>query len=221
MRELVQSKPKVIISIVSIAIVLATFGAAKLAQSRSAVAHAQSSQQDGQHTQTAIAQPTISAQSASEQSNTPSAPKSDTSVYSPGATSSQSNPTVPTSSAPVGSQNSVSQQVGVVKGQTVYDASGNACGIGPTGICLMPFASRTIEVVDNNGNLVATVVSEMDGRFNLILTPGTYTLVPGPGGGVNPSAISVEVTVASGVTSEVTIDYWAIAMTNSFPIQGL
>lgn len=218
MRELVQSKPKVIISIITIAIVLATFGAAKFAQSRPAVAHAQSSQQEGQHTQTAIAQPTIATQSASEQSNTLSAPKSDSSVYPPRANSSQANPTVPTNIAPVGSQNSASQQVGVVKGQTVYDASGNACGIGPTGICLIPFASRTIEVVDSNGNLVATVVSEMDGRFNLILTPGTYTLVPGPGGGVNPSAISVEVTVASGVTSEVTIDYWAIAMTNALQL---
>lgn len=217
MRELVQSKPKVIISIVFIAIVLATLGAVKFVQSRSAVAHAQSSHQDTQHVQTAIAQSSTTPQSASEQS-APHTPKSDSSEHTLGATSSQPNPIVPTSNAPVGSQNSASQQMGVVKGQTVYDASGNACGIGPTGICVMPFASRTIEVVDNNGNLVATVVSAMDGRFNLILTPGTYTLVPGPGYGVNPSAKSIEVTVASGTTSEVTIDYWAIAMTNALQL---
>lgn len=221
MRELVHSKPIVIISIVTIAIVVAAFTAAKLVQSRSTVAHAQSSQQDLQIAQTLSTQASISSQSIPEQSNVSSSPKSDTSTHTSVATSSQTKPTVLANSAQASLQKSVLPQAGVVKGQTVYDSSGNACGIGPTGICVMPFASRTIEVVDTNGNLVATVVTEMDGRFNLILPPGTYTLVPGPGYGVNPSANSVEVTVASGATSEVTIDYWAIAMTNSFPVQGL
>ena len=86
---------------------------------------------------------------------------------------------------------------------------------------MMPFAGRTIELRDSLGNLSASLVSDSNGAFSCKLKPGTYTVIPGPGEGVNPTANSQQVTVTNGSSSEITLDYWAIAMTNSFPVQGL
>jgi hypothetical protein len=82
----------------------------------------------------------------------------------------------------------------------------------------MPFPGRTVDVWDTAGNIVASMVSDSTGAFACKLKPGTYTVVPGPGYGVNPTAKSQQVTIAKGGSVEVLIDYWAIAMTNALQL---
>ncbi len=98
-------------------------------------------------------------------------------------------------------------------GHIYYDASGNACGIGPTGICNMPF-QKTFEIRDENNSFVRTVTSESNGSYSVVLNPGTYLIIPEPGSGVNPTAARQTVQLRANNSTEVTIVYFAIAMTN-------
>lgn len=100
--------------------------------------------------------------------------------------------------------------VGILIGNTIYDASCNTS----VGICSFPFAGRTVEVRNSKKNIVASTVSDSNGKFSFKLSPGTYTITAGPGVGVNPLANPQQVTITRNSTTDVTIQYWAIATTN-------
>jgi hypothetical protein len=66
----------------------------------------------------------------------------------------------------------------------------------------------TIGVARHGGGVIATVRSGADGRFTLRLPAGTYELLPRtPAGQLLPVAPPVNVVVANGVTTTVTIAY--------------
>jgi hypothetical protein len=66
----------------------------------------------------------------------------------------------------------------------------------------------TIVVEDGSGDEVATAQSGADGRFELALAPGSYTLVPqSPDAGTPPFADEQQVDVREGAYTEVTISY--------------
>lgn len=107
-----------------------------------------------------------------------------------------------------------SPDTGILSGHIYYDANGNACGIGPTGICLLPVV-KSFEVRDSTNNLVVVVTSDTSGAFKATLQPGTYTIIPEPGSGVNPSAERQTITVSKTHYETITITYAAIAVTNT------
>jgi len=107
-------------------------------------------------------------------------------------------------------QNTWQPEFNSLIGRTVYDT--NCSGV--TGICIKAFSTRTIEVYNEKGTLTTTTVSDENGYFTLKLSVGTYTLIPGLGSGVNPSAASQQVTIVEGSTNNIVFNYWAIATTN-------
>lgn len=112
----------------------------------------------------------------------------------------------------------VSTESATLYGHIYYDASGNACGIGPTGICLMP-VQKSFNVLDENNNYIQTVSSDNNGSFSVTLKPGTYHLEPEPGDGINPTAADQTVQLVANGSTEVTILYTAIATTNSLIVE--
>jgi hypothetical protein len=70
-----------------------------------------------------------------------------------------------------------------------------------------PYAA-TIVIEDEDGDEVAGVTSGEDGRFEVGLDPGTYTLVPQqPNAGGPPQASEEQVEVVAGEYTDVLIQY--------------
>lgn len=69
----------------------------------------------------------------------------------------------------------------------------------------LPYAA-TIEVVEAGGGWVTRVRADSEGRFRVGLAPGSYRLLP-LSGDPFPVASSVEVQVAAGAWSAVTIQF--------------
>ncbi len=103
---------------------------------------------------------------------------------------------------------------GTLSGQVYYDANGNACGIGPTGTCLLP-RQKSLQIQDSSGAVIQTAYSDKNGYFSVTLPVGKYILYPAAGDGVNPSAPIQMVAIIGGKTTEVTFVYSAIAVTNT------
>ena len=70
-----------------------------------------------------------------------------------------------------------------------------------------PYEAR-IEVYDPSlGRTVAATTSDGQGRFRVVVPPGTYTLVPQPEPGGIARAGEQTVTVTAGAFSQVTVVY--------------
>lgn len=100
-----------------------------------------------------------------------------------------------------------------------YDGSGQGCGKWVTETCYYPFDGRTITILNSMGNTVATGVSDVNGVVAFKLKPGTYRLIPGPGDTMHPNASMQDFTpdfkVQENSPTEINVNYWAIATTNS------
>jgi hypothetical protein len=72
--------------------------------------------------------------------------------------------------------------------------------------CLEPYSARLV-IMDGNGLVVTEVTSGSDGRFEVALAPGEYTLVPAPAGDPFPNAKPASVSVTADEYTEVEIDY--------------
>jgi hypothetical protein len=72
--------------------------------------------------------------------------------------------------------------------------------------CVTPYAARLV-IVDDKGDPVATVMSGSDGRFEVRLAPGDYTIQPENGVDGVPSSSPQNVTVIPGDFVEVEIDF--------------
>jgi hypothetical protein len=74
--------------------------------------------------------------------------------------------------------------------------------------CVGPYSARLI-VLDMDGGIVAETTSADDGTFELLLSPGNYTIQPVPpsNGDLFPVAQPVPVVVGEGELTEVGIDY--------------
>jgi hypothetical protein len=77
---------------------------------------------------------------------------------------------------------------------------------GDTSPCLTPYAANLV-ITDSDGNVVTSVTSGSDGRFEVLLPPGDYVIQPDNGPDGNPSSIPQPVTVAPDEFEEVEIDY--------------
>jgi hypothetical protein len=74
-------------------------------------------------------------------------------------------------------------------------------------LCLEPYSARLV-IVDIEGDPVAETNSGADGRFELLLPPGLYTIVPAPpGADPFPSAEAIPVSVGEEGFTEVEIRY--------------
>jgi hypothetical protein len=76
----------------------------------------------------------------------------------------------------------------------------------PAKPCLDPYVARLV-IVDMQGNTVAETTSGADGKFEVALPTGTYTIVPAPGGNPLPNADPIPVSVGEDVYTEVEIRY--------------
>lgn len=72
--------------------------------------------------------------------------------------------------------------------------------------CTTPYVAVLV-ILDTNDGEVARVSSAEDGRFEVLLPPGEYTIAPAPGGDPLPSAPPQAVTVVAGTFTEVEINY--------------
>jgi hypothetical protein len=72
--------------------------------------------------------------------------------------------------------------------------------------CLTPYAA-TLVVLDDEGVKVATVTSGADGKFQVNLAPGDYVVTPESGTDTYPIAQPQSVTVATGVYTEIQVNY--------------
>ncbi len=72
--------------------------------------------------------------------------------------------------------------------------------------CLTPYAA-TLVVLDNEGVKVATVTSGADGSFKVDLPAGDYVVTPDSGSDTYPIAQPQSVTVATGVYTEIQVNY--------------
>jgi hypothetical protein len=72
--------------------------------------------------------------------------------------------------------------------------------------CLTPYAANLV-ITDSDGNVVTSVSSGSDGRFQVLLPPGDYVIQPDNGPDGNPSSIPQPVTVAPGEFEDVEVDY--------------
>lgn len=71
-----------------------------------------------------------------------------------------------------------------------------------------PFAAEIVVRRAGDGDIVTTVRSGADGRFEVALEPGRYRLEPvSPNGGAPPAAAAIEAEVAAGAYTPVTILY--------------
>jgi hypothetical protein len=72
--------------------------------------------------------------------------------------------------------------------------------------CLTPYVA-TMAVLDNEGVKVATITSGADGKFQVNLPPGDYVVTPESGTDTYPIAQPQSVTVATGVYTEIQVNY--------------
>jgi hypothetical protein len=72
--------------------------------------------------------------------------------------------------------------------------------------CITPYVA-TLVVLDSEGVKVATITSGADGRFQVNLTPGVYVVTPESGTDTYPIAQPQSVTVASGLFTEIQVNY--------------
>ncbi len=72
--------------------------------------------------------------------------------------------------------------------------------------CLTPYAAK-MAVLDNEGVKVATITSGADGKFQIDLPPGDYVVTPESGTDTYPIAQPQSVTVATGVYTEIQVNY--------------
>ncbi|MEA2677218.1 MAG: hypothetical protein QOJ81_1359 [Chloroflexota bacterium] len=72
--------------------------------------------------------------------------------------------------------------------------------------CLTPYVA-TLVVLDDEGVKVATITSGDDGRFQIDLAPGDYVVTPESGTDTYPIAQPQSVTVATGVYTEIQVNY--------------
>ena len=72
--------------------------------------------------------------------------------------------------------------------------------------CLTPYAA-TLVVLDDEGVKVATINSGGDGTFQIDLAPGDYVVTPESGTDTYPIAQPQSVTVATGVYTEIQVNY--------------
>lgn len=71
--------------------------------------------------------------------------------------------------------------------------------------CLTPFAA-TLVILDDAERVVTRVTAGGDGRFEVALAPGEYTVQPQPGDPF-PTAQPIDVNVVAGEFAEVQINY--------------
>ncbi len=72
--------------------------------------------------------------------------------------------------------------------------------------CTTPYVAVLV-ILDRDQREVARVTSGEDGRFEVFLAPGEYTIAPTPGGDPLPSAAPQAVSVVAGSFAEVEINY--------------
>lgn len=72
--------------------------------------------------------------------------------------------------------------------------------------CVTPYVAVLV-ILDVDQREVARVTSAADGRFEVALAPGDYTVTPTPGGDPFPTAPPQAVTVIPGSFVEIQIDY--------------
>ncbi len=72
--------------------------------------------------------------------------------------------------------------------------------------CTTPYVAVLV-ILDLEQREVARVTSGADGRFEVFLPPGEYTIAPTPGGDPLPSAPPQAVSVVAGSFAEVEINY--------------
>ncbi len=72
--------------------------------------------------------------------------------------------------------------------------------------CTTPYAALLV-ILDIEQQEVARVTSGEDGRFEVLLAPGEYTITPTPGGDSLPSAPPLSVSVLPGSFTEIEINY--------------
>jgi hypothetical protein len=77
----------------------------------------------------------------------------------------------------------------------------------PTRLCLEPYSARLV-IIDTQGDPVAEATSDANGRFELALPPGLYTIVPAPpGADPFPSSEAIPVQVGEDDYTQVEIRY--------------
>ncbi|MBA3308005.1 MAG: hypothetical protein H0T04_04885 [Chloroflexi bacterium] len=72
--------------------------------------------------------------------------------------------------------------------------------------CTTPYVAVLV-ILDLEQQEVTRVTSDPDGRFEVLLAPGEYTIAPTPGGDPLPSASPQAVSVVAGSFAEVEINY--------------
>ncbi len=72
--------------------------------------------------------------------------------------------------------------------------------------CTTPYVAVLV-ILDMDDGEVARVTSGADGRFEVLLAPGEYTIAPTPGGDPLPSAPPQAVSVVAASFTEVEINY--------------
>lgn len=72
--------------------------------------------------------------------------------------------------------------------------------------CTTPYVAVLV-ILDADDREVARVTSGEDGRFEVLLPPGEYTIAPTPGGDPLPSAPPQSVSVVAGSFTEIEINY--------------
>lgn len=72
--------------------------------------------------------------------------------------------------------------------------------------CVRPYVAR-LAILDGDDQVVTEVTSGPDGRFEVTLPPGEYTIQPIPGGQPVPNARPIAVAVSEGEYTDVEIDY--------------
>jgi hypothetical protein len=80
-------------------------------------------------------------------------------------------------------------------------------GVAPTdpAACVTPYVAQLV-ILDRENHEVATVTSGQDGRFEVRLPPGDYTVTPVVGDPY-PTAVAQAVSVSAGEFTEIGIDY--------------
>jgi hypothetical protein len=96
----------------------------------------------------------------------------------------------------------------LVSGVTGRVVVGTRCSpaASPGSACFEPYQARLV-LLDEEGEVVLELLSDPDGRFEAQLPPGTYTIVPAPGGDPYPAAAILTLTVLDGQMSDVEVRY--------------
>ena len=70
-----------------------------------------------------------------------------------------------------------------------------------------PVASAKILIIDGDGEVVAEVVTDVNGLYSVDLPPGSYQLMPQAAEGLMGTAAPAEVTIAANSTTVVEFSY--------------